>query len=173
MYNYHRILDTHTKNTTECASRALYSYTCTIKNICKKNSKQNIFSHFYIIQLFNADTTLLGFIYTFWHSLSSTSSMNRGSIPFIICRWLVQKDFNNISASFQNLFVVFFTWKSFYTHLFCSTEMRWLFISSTAIWVTGSDTGSVASRARTELTSSKCDWTRIWNIKNVDETNFS
>ena len=40
--------------------------------------------------------------------------------------------------------------------------MRWIFISSTAIWVTGSDTGSVASRARTELTSSKCDWTRIW-----------
>ena len=27
-------------------------------------------------------------------------------IPFIICKWLVQKDFNNISASFQNLFVV-------------------------------------------------------------------
>ena len=43
--------------------------------------------------------------------------------------------------------------------------MRWLFISSTAIWVTGSDTGSVVSRAGTELTSSKRDWTRI-----VDET---
>ena len=53
---------------------------------------------------------------------------------------------------------------SFFTHLFCCIEMRWLFISSTAIWVTGSDTGSVASRARTKLTSSKCDWTRIWAI---------
>ena len=48
--------------------------------------------------------------------------------------------------------------------------MRWLFISSTAVWVTGSDTGSVASRARTELTSSKCDWTRSWTIYTVDET---
>ena len=38
--------------------------------------------------------------------------------------------------------------------------MRWLFISSTDIWVTSSDSGSVTSRARTELTSSKCDWTR-------------
>ena len=27
-----------------------------------------------------------------------------------------------------------------------------MFISSTAIWITGSDTGSVASRARTQLT---------------------
>jgi hypothetical protein len=32
-----------------------------------------------------------------------------------------------------------------------------LFISSNAISVTGSDTGSVASRATDELTSSKCD----------------
>ena len=51
---------------------------------------------------------------------------------------------------------------AFYTHLFCCTEMRWLFISSTAIWVTRSDTSSVSSRTRTELTSSKCDSTRIW-----------
>ena len=62
-----------------------------------------------------------------------------------------QKDFNNISASFQNLFVVVFTRKR--THLFCSTEMRWLFISSTDIWVTGSDTGSFGYRAMTELTT--------------------
>ena len=27
-----------------------------------------------------------------------------------------------------------------------------------------SDAGSAASRARTELTSSKYDWTRIWTI---------
>ena len=44
--------------------------------------------------------------------------------------------------------------------------MRWMFISSNAIWVTGSytgsdtgsDTGSVASRPRTKLTSSKLDF---------------
>ena len=53
---------------------------------------------------------------------------------------------------------------SFCTHLFCCTEMRWLFICSTAIWVAGSDTSTVASRARTDLTSSKCGWTRIWAI---------
>ena len=47
------------------------------------------------------------------------------------------------------------------------------FISSSAIWGTGSDTGSVASRAKGELTRSKCDWTRIWTIYNVDETSHS
>ena len=31
------------------------------------------------------------------------------SSPVIICKWLFQKDFNNISESFQNLFVVVFT----------------------------------------------------------------
>ena len=36
--------------------------------------------------------------------------------------------------------------------------------------IIGSDTSSVASRARTKLTSSKCDWTRIWTIYNIDET---
>ena len=33
------------------------------------------------------------------------------------------------------------------------------------------DTGSVASRTRGALASSKCEWTRIWTIQNVDETN--
>ena len=51
---------------------------------------------------------------------------------------------------------------SVYTYPFFCTEMRWMFISSSAIWVTGSDTDSVASRARSELTRSKCEWTRIW-----------
>ena len=45
---------------------------------------------------------------------------------------------------------------------FTLISMRWLFISSSAIWVTGLDTRSVASRARTELTRSKREWTRIW-----------
>ena len=35
------------------------------------------------------------------------------------------------------------------------------FYIKTAIWVSGSDTSSVASRARTELTSSKCEPSRI------------
>ena len=47
---------------------------------------------------------------------------------------------------------------------FAVTEMKWLFISSSAILVTGSDSGSAASRARSENTRSKCEWTRIWTI---------
>ena len=41
-----------------------------------------------------------------------------------------------------------------------ASRARSQLIRSYAIWVTGSDTGSVASRARTELTSSKshCDF---------------
>ena len=50
------------------------------------------------------------------------------------------------------------------TYLFCCAEMSGMFISSNAIWVTSSDTGSIASRARTELTRSKCKWTRIWTM---------
>ena len=67
--------------------------------------------------------------------------------------------FSNIHGLVENPFkiclLLFLNEKecSFYTHLFCCTKMRWLFISSTAIWVTDSDTGSVDSRARTKLTS--------------------
>ena len=73
---------------------------------------------------------------------------------------MTQKDFNNIAASFQNVFVAVLHEKerSFYTHLFCCTEMRWLFISSTTIWVPSSDTSSAASRARnTSWNTMKCD----------------
>ena len=59
---------------------------------------------------------------------------------------------------------------SSYTYLFRCTEMSWLFISSSTMSVTSSDTGSVASRAKDKLTRSKCNWTRIWSIYNVDET---
>ena len=77
------------------------------------------------------------------------------SSQFIICKWLVRR----ISTTFQYHFKICLLWFlhekecSFYTHLFCCTEMGWLSISSTAIWVTGSDTSSVAFRARTKLTS--------------------
>ena len=50
--------------------------------------------------------------------------------------------------------------------------MKWdkcLIIRSTAIWVSGSDTSSVPSRARGQLTRSKCEGNRILN--NVDEMN--
>ena len=40
---------------------------------------------------------------------------------------------------------------------FACTEMRGMFISSTAISINGSDTGSVASRGRSQLTRSKCE----------------
>ena len=57
-----------------------------------------------------------------------------------------------------------------FTLIFYCIRMRWMFISSTTIWVTGSDTSSVASRARSQRTSSKCEWNRIWTIYYVDET---
>ena len=75
-----------------------------------------------------------------------------------------------ILRTFQHHFKICLLWIlhkkecSFYTHLFCCTEIKWLFINSTAIWVTGSDTSSVAFRARSQLTRSKCKWTRIWNV---------
>ena len=97
-----------------------------------------------------------------------------GSRPFIICKWLVQKDFSIISTSFRNLFVVVVTWKrmQLLQLSLCCTEMRWMLTISTAIWVNSWDNGSVASRARSELTNSKCEWTRIWTISIVDETNL-
>ena len=73
-----------------------------------------------------------------------------------------------ISKTFQHNFKMCSLWFlhkkecSFYTYLFCCTEKKWMFISSTAIWFTSSDTGSVAFRARGQLDRSKCEWTRIW-----------
>ena len=61
--------------------------------------------------------------------------------------------FRKISKTFQYHFKTCTLWflhekeYSLYTYLFCCTEMRLWFINSTAIWVTGSDTRSVASRA--------------------------
>ena len=48
--------------------------------------------------------------------------------------------------------------------------MTWMFIISTTIWVNGWDTSSVASRARSELTSSKCNWKGNRKGKGTDET---
>ena len=48
--------------------------------------------------------------------------------------------------------------------------MTWMFIISTTIWVNGWDTSSVASRARSELTSSQCNWKGNQKGKGTDET---
>ena len=75
----------------------------------------------------------------------------------VIIVYLLQRQYKNRFQpnKWQSKWNEYTEYLGFYTHLFCCTEMRWLFISSTAIWVTGSDTGSVTSRARTELTSSE------------------
>ena len=57
------------------------------------------------------DAIMVGFIYNFWCSLFSTSSiLDSGSSPFIICKWL-------------SCFLWFLHEKecSFYTYLFCCT----------------------------------------------------
>ena len=48
--------------------------------------------------------------------------------------------------------------------------MTWMFIISTTVWVNGWDTSSVASRARSELTSSQCNWKGNQKGKGTDET---
>ena len=37
----------------------------------------------------------------------------------------------------------------------------------------GTSQPKIGSRAKTELTSSKCDWTRVWTTSNVDETTLN
>ena len=45
-----------------------------------------------------------------------------------------------------------------------------MFIISTTVWVNGWDTSSVASRAKSELTSSQCNWKGNRKGKGTDET---
>ena len=59
---------------------------------------------------------------------------------------------------------------AFALNSFSCTEMTWMFIISTTIWVNGWDTSSVASRARSELTSLKCNWKGNQKGKGTDET---
>ena len=73
------------------------------------------------------------------------------------------RDFNNISDEKEC---------SFYTHLFCCTAMRWLFISSTAIWITGSDNSSVASRARIEHVNELEFELCIYNVNDTAQLSF-
>ena len=80
----------------------------------------------------------VGFIYT--HSVFPLVYWFNSRIGVLF--HLIQK----ISTTFQHHSKICLLWFlhqkecSFYTHLFCCTEMRLMFISSTAIWVTGSDT---------------------------------
>jgi hypothetical protein len=71
------------------------------------HSKNWQFSHF-SLQILKCTETVVGFIYVpILSSLSSTSSiLAYGSIHHLR---LAQKDFNNISVSFQNLFLVVLT----------------------------------------------------------------
>ena len=89
-------------------------------------------------------------------------------IESLVCLSFANDFFRRISTSFHHHFKICVQWLlhkkecSSYKYLFCCTEMRWLFISSSAKWDTGSDAGSVASRTRSKLTRSKCEWTIFW-----------
>ena len=77
-------------------------------------------------------------------------------------RSIFQNNICKVNYEQMILSLVTYILKSVAFSLNCCTEMRWMFISSTAIWVTSSDTSSVASRARSHFNSSKYEWTRIW-----------
>ena len=97
-------------------------------------------------------------------------------IEALVSSSFANDEFRRISVSFQHHFKIYLLWLlhekecSFYYYLFCCTEMTWMFIISTTIWVNGWDTSSVASRARSELTSSKCNWKGNRKGKGTDET---
>ena len=97
-------------------------------------------------------------------------------IEALVSSSFANDEFRRISVSFHHHFKIHLLWLldekecSFYSYLFCCTEMTWMFIISTTIWVNGWDTSSVASRARSELTSSQCNWKGNWKGKGTDET---
>ena len=100
-------------------------------------------------------------------------------IEALVSSSFANDEFRRISVSFQHHFKIYLLWLlhekecSFYSYLFCCTEMTWMFIISTTIWVNGWDTSSVASRARSELTSSQCSWKGNRKGKGTDETPHS
>ena len=105
------------------------------------------------------------FVYKFYSIIEALVSLSFENYVFI-----------RISVSFLHHFKIYLLWLlhekecSFYSYLFCCTEMIWMFIISTTIWVNGWDTSSVASRARSELTSSQCNWKGNRKGKGTDET---
>ena len=96
-------------------------------------------------------------------------------IEALVSSSFANDEFRRISVSFQHHFKIYLLWLlhekecSFYSYLFCCTEMTWMFIISTTIWVNGWDTSSVASRARSELTSLQCSWKGNRKGKGTDE----
>ena len=117
---------------------------------------------------------LMEFNFGIWrlleHSLKGGFHLYLLEFPFIYQLYsrieaLVSSSFANdlfkrIPASFQHHFKICLLWLlhekecTFFTYLFCCTEMTWLFIISTTVWVNSWVTSSVASRARSELTNS-------------------
>ena len=114
---------------------------------------------------FHLHLLVLPFIYQYYSRIEALVSSS-----------FANDEFRRISVSFQHHFKIYLLWLlhekecSFYSYLFCCTEMTWMFIISTTIWVNGWDTSSVASRARSELTSSQCNWKGNRKGKGTDET---
>ena len=119
-----------------CCFLFISLWSCNLLFLMKFNLKEYGYETFII-------ASKVGFIYTLFRL--PVPLYSSGSSLFIIFKWLVQKDFNIISASFQKKLLWFLDEKE------CSSEMRWMFISSTALWVTSADTNSVASRPRSKL----------------------
>ena len=121
------------------------------------NTKENGGFHLYLL--------VFPFVYQFYSIIEALVSSS-----------FANDEFRRISVSFQHHFKIYLLWLlhekecSFYSYLFCCTEMTWMFIISTTIWVNGWDTSSVASRARSELTSSQCNWKGNRKGKGTDET---
>ena len=97
-------------------------------------------------------------------------------IEALVSSSFANDEFRRISVSFQHYFNIYLLWllhekeSSFYSYLFYCTEMTWMFIISSTIWVNGWDTSSVAPRARRELPSSQCNWKGNRKRKGTDET---
>ena len=83
----------------------------------RSNSKQFHFNFEFCspvtqVHILRKCNLLVGFIYTFVFHFFYQFNLRIGIlVNSSFAKWLAQKNFNNISASFQNLFVVVFTWK--------------------------------------------------------------
>ena len=161
MYHLNTTIQNHSLIIKRCfkfpdISQMYYHYHCRVSYPISWKCMKEIWNPF-IVSVSRANHTLVGFIYTFQYSLLSTSSIlefhhlqmtssegykQHFSVisKFVCCGFYIKKN-------------VAFTLISFAVR----TEMRWMFIRLTVIWVTRSDTSSVASRARSQLTKSKCE----------------
>ena len=133
--------------------------------LCKWTVWKKVWSCHFHFGGFYLHLLVFPFVYQFYSIIESLVSSS-----------FANDEFRRISVSFQHHFKIYLLWLlhekecSFYSYLFCCTEMTWMFIISTTIWVNGWDTSSVASRARSELTSSQCNWKGNRKGKGTDET---